>query len=608
MKIIYTWFIVLFLRALKGVIFVFKKINLNFFKRNKVKASEKLTLGELVWFGFNYTAGITFTAVFGTFIYGQVGANLGTHMIWIFLVEGLIAGTCAWAFARLSRVHPESNGAAYIYTRTNYGRFWGWLVAFIQYSTLPVIITAQVISMIRINFTDPNSFFYANWGVWTNLGLDLIGILIYALISGVLFLGMKAFKAFINISGYIKWVTTILLIIAVIVLFIMSGTDNYKNIIDHQSITASSFSQAFTSCFFFFLGFETYSTIGKNVQNPQKNMGRSIIIVMILTTFFYISIIVLMIGAMSTFFSDNPNLQIFELLGRKLNAQWFSIIGGLIMIICTISLKANSQMQNALYGGTILEPLAVEGYINPKFKDLNKDKIPYRAAILNLIIALVFAFIWLIIPDIVQIISDKAKGLTTPSTVIDFGTVTGEVSLILIIVYMCVITIALKLSWQKKLRHNKFEFIIWVSAFIFLAWQLVMWFVNLVNGFITAVNNLNAADPKIVADAVTSLASNIVQILYLIIIFAFAFIWYRVYYQPKLRIRLITKTQKKYDEEFSLHDDWPFVAKGLQSEIENYLERNVRIQGNKTNETYQFAKKVRKELLATEGDLREDKT
>jgi len=63
------------------------------------------------------------------------------------------------------------------------------------------------------------------------------------------------------------------------------------------------------------------------------------------------------------------------------------------MLICTISLKANSQMQNALYGGAILEPLAVEGYISPKYKDLNKDRIPYRAVILNLIVALVFSFV-----------------------------------------------------------------------------------------------------------------------------------------------------------------------------------------------------------------------
>lgn len=585
---------------------MFKNINWNFFKKPKTKSSDKLSLPEIVWFGFNYTAGISFTAVFATLLYGEVGTNLGTHMIWIFLIEGLIAGTCAWAFARLSQVHPASNGAAYIYTRSTYGRFWGWIVAFIQYSTLPVIITAQIISMIRINFTDPNSFLFANWGVWSNLGLDLIGILIYALISGVLFIGMKAFKIFVNISSYIKWITTLLLIIAVIALFIMSGTSNYENVIAHQKLNASSFSQAFTSCFFFFLGFETYSTIGKNVKEPQKNISRSIVIVMTLATLFYVLITILMIGAVSGYFTDNPNLQVFEILGKKLDAEWLGVIGVIIMLICTISLKANSQMQNALYGGAILEPLAVEGYIPPKFKDLNKDKIPYRAAKLNLVIALSFAFIWLIIPDLVQAISDTAKGVEKPSTVINFDKVTGEVSLILIIIYICVMTVALKLSFQKKIRHNKFEIFMWSAALLFLFWQLIMWFINLINGFILAVNDMNSQDAARNSAGLTLLVSNIVQILYLVIVFIFSIVWYSLYYLPKLRIRILNKTQKKYDQEFLLQDDWPFVAKTLQNEIENYLERNVILNGSKDNKNYQFAKKVRKELISSEDELKEE--
>lgn len=582
---------------------MFKKIKWNFFKKTGVK-SDKLSLPEIVWFGFNYTVGISFTAVFATLIYSQVGANLGTHMIWIFLIEGLIAGTCAWSFARLSRVHPGSNGAAYIYTRSTYGRFWGWMVAFIQYSTLPVIITAQIISMIRINFTN-SDFLHANWGVWSNLGLDLIGIVTYVLISGILFLGMKAFKAFVNISGYIKWITTFLLIIAVIALFIMSGTSNYKTIVENQNLTASSFSKAFTSCFFFFLGFETYSTIGKNVKNPQKNISRSIVIVLTLATLFYVLVTVLMIGAMSEFFNDNPNLQIFSILGKKLNAEWLGIIGVLIMLICTISLKANSQIQNALYGGAILEPLALEGYISPRYKELNKEKMPYRAARLNLVISVVFSFIWLIIPDLVQAITDSTKGVTKPSTVIDFGTMTSEVSLIMIVIYICVMTAALKLSWQKKLRHNKFEFVIWSLALIFLIWQLVMWFVNLVNGFITAVADMNANDAGRNSAGVTAIVSNSVQILYLVGMLVFAVVWYRCYYQPKLNVRLINKTQAKYDQEFALQDDWPFVAKNLQNEIENYLERNVLINGSKKNSNYEIAKQVRKELLASEGEWKE---
>jgi|GEM_PF-829818 len=128
------------------------------------------------------------------------------------------------------------------------------------------------------------------------------------------------------------------------------------------------------------------------------------------------------------------------------------------MLICTISLKANAGMQNALYSGGILEPLAVEGYLPDKFKDLNKDGIAYRASRLNLIITFIFALVFLVIPDLVQAITDTFNKVDKPSTVLNYGTITGEASFIMIIIYSFVISIALKLSWQKKLRHNKFEF------------------------------------------------------------------------------------------------------------------------------------------------------
>jgi len=592
---------------------------LKLFKKKAVKTNSKLTLPELVWFGFNYTVGIAFTAVFASLLYSQTGANLGTHMIWIFLVEGLIAGTCAWAFARLSRVHPGNNGAAYIYVRSSYGRFWGWMIALVQYATLPVIVTSQIVSMVRINFTNPTSFLYANWGAWSNLGLDLIGIVIYGLASCVLFLGIKAFKRFVNISGYIKWGTTALLMIAVIVLFIMAGTTNYQNVIDHQNLTLSSFSNAFSACFFFFLGFETYSTIGKNVRNPQKNISRSIVIVMAISTLFYVLVTVLMIGALVGTFNDNPNLQIFHILGDKMHAPWLGTIGVLIMLICTVSLKANAGMQNALYSGGILEPLAEEGYLPIRYKELNKDNIPYRATILNLIVTFAFAFTWLIIPDLIQAIIDTTKGINTPSQVIDYPTLTSESGRINIIIYVFVISIALKLSWQKKMRHNKFEVGIWSLTLLFLMWQLVMWFVELINGFFSSIQAMNANtfvfDPshskitnlaQLNAWGITQLTSNILQILYLIAIISFALIWYFKYYAPKLKARLANNTQTELDADFRVKDDWAFVAKNMQNEIENYLERNMRINDNKPNANHEFAKNVRKELLSSEGEWRED--
>lgn len=584
---------------------------LKLFKK-KVRTNHKLTLSELVWFGFNYTVGITFTANFAVLI-NKSSLNLGSHMIWIFLVEGLIAGTCAWAFSRLSRVHPGNNGAAYIYVRSSYGRFWGWLVSFLQYATLPVIVSSQIVSMIRINFTDPSSFLYANWGVWQHLGLDLIGILIYALASCVLFLGMAAFKKFVNISSYLKWATTFLLIIATIALFVMAGTSNWNMTTSHQQLTANNFSQAFAMCFFFFLGFETYSTIGKNVRNPEKNISRSLVIVMILSTIFYMVVTILMIGAVAGNFSDNPNLSIFKVLGDQAHAKWLGIIGILIMLICTISLKSNAGMQNALYSGAILEPLSVEGYIPAKYKELSKDNIPFKASKLNLIITFSSAFVWLILPDIIGLIVDTihpiydSAGKLVLSSIVNYGTLTAEAGIIMVIIYIFVLSIAIKLSFEKKLKKNIFEIMIWLIASLFLVWQFEEWLRSLINGLISG-SKIIAIGGVDASKGISEVISNILQLVYLIASITFALVWYFTYYKSVHNKRMATNPalQAALDKEFRVKDDWPFVAKNLQNEIENYLIRNVRINGDDKNANYMLAKNVRQELLMSEGEWRED--
>jgi len=42
---------------------------------------------------------------------------------------------------------------------------------------------------------------------------------------------------------------------------------------------------------------------------------------MFLATLFYVLVTFLMIGAVVGNFSDNPNLQVFDLLGKKFNAK-----------------------------------------------------------------------------------------------------------------------------------------------------------------------------------------------------------------------------------------------------------------------------------------------
>ncbi|GHU30814.1 hypothetical protein FACS1894166_01120 [Bacilli bacterium] len=69
------------------------------------------------------------------------------------MLIGLIAGICAFAFAKLSRYHKsDNNGGAYIFARNAFGRFVGFLMIFLNYIILPLVLSYQVMMVIKANF------------------------------------------------------------------------------------------------------------------------------------------------------------------------------------------------------------------------------------------------------------------------------------------------------------------------------------------------------------------------------------------------------------------------------------------------------------------------
>ncbi|WP_424526185.1 APC family permease [Spiroplasma endosymbiont of Glossina fuscipes fuscipes] len=412
-----------------------------------------------------------------------------------------------------------------------------------------------------------------------------------------LFLGMRLLKRYLNASSYIKWGSTGLLIIALIALFIINGTSAWdvNASSKYTTLNPTNFSIAFTSCFFFFLGFETYATIGKNVRNPERNIGRSIIWTMALAIIFYVIVTILMLGAIAGAFTNNPNLQIFRLLGNHVG-QWIYYAGVIIMLICTISLKAIAGMQNALYLGAILEPFAVEGLMPSKYQELNKDGIPFKASFLNLIITFIFVMIWLFIPDIIQ-------GVTGGNAVFSYAAITGEASLIMIIIYSFVIMVALKLGFTKKMRVKIWEMIAWSLVLVFLIWQFVQFFVDLGRSYHTAINQLNTDSSK----AIATIVSNTLEIAYIVGVIMFAVIWYYTYYWKKYQARLKTnpQLQEALYAPFTVTDDWNYVVKEIQTELDRYLVRNQKIYQSQDNSNYQDAKHVLQEAYQSEGDLQE---
>ncbi|QVK00452.1 APC family permease [Mycoplasma mycoides subsp. capri] len=524
---------------------------------------KKMSLKEFIWMGFNYTVGVGFIgnlAIFSNIIDSKGNINVqstGLHIFWIFGLLGFIASICALAFAKLSTIHKsDNNGGTYLYARTAFGRFTGLMVAFIQYVMLPFIIAYQIWGLLKtFLLTDLSGLDWGfdkipNLGNWSSLVLDVLGIIIYFAFALVIFGGMKWFKKMANYSSAVKWATSFVLILAGIVMAFMNGSSNYQmwNHSYNESIhglSFNAFSKAFVSCFFFFSGFESFATAGKNIKDPEKNLAKGIMITMLVSSIFYIVIMAIFFAAVNPKqgFSQNMTTGLWNMHPIS-QIKWLSVLGVVIMFISQIALRANTSVQNALYGGTMLQPMAVEGFISEKYNKLNKDNIPVKASLLNIYVILLVSFIWLIIPDIIY-------GFQKPGTKLIFNVaqLTEASSAIIISLYIISVLALIKTAILKYIKLRIWE---WISFSFALILLVVLFFYHYYALFDVIVKYANKNSNIELEDLIGA----IVELLFVIISLAFAIIWYFTYYNKKLKQRLSTtqgrKLQEQLDAEFVL--------------------------------------------------------
>lgn len=76
----------------------------------------------------------------------------------------------------------------------------------------------------------------------------------------------------------------------------------------------------------------------------------------------------------------------------------------IIMLTHNFLYKFQLSNENMFYGGTMLQPLAEEGYVPTKFQELNQTKgnIPIKAMKLNYVISVLVIVSFLVVPDLVD--------------------------------------------------------------------------------------------------------------------------------------------------------------------------------------------------------------
>jgi len=209
-------------------------------------------------------------------------ANIFTPLS--FLIAGLVVAFTAFVYAELSGRFPKSAGeAAYVSKAFNHSGLT-FLIGILIAAT-GIVSAATIIS----GFTGYFNIFF-------NIEPAYAETVLVMLLGLIAFWGISESVKIASLMTVIE-IVGLLLVIFVSLDDVSFSTLSTTNIDFSMSILAGIFAGAFLA-FYAFIGFEDMVNIAEEVVEPEKNMPRGIIIVLVVSTIFYLFVAVVAVFAM----------------------------------------------------------------------------------------------------------------------------------------------------------------------------------------------------------------------------------------------------------------------------------------------------------------------
>ncbi|MDQ6757952.1 MAG: amino acid permease [Bacteroidota bacterium] len=289
-----------------------------------------LTVKDLTFFGI--------AAVIGTGVFTAIGSasfHGGPAVILLFAFTAVACGFAAFCYAEFASTVPVS-GSAYTYSYVAFGEIFAWIIGWdllMEYAIgniavaiswsqyfvrvlagfhihVPVWMTMDYFSA-HSGFTDaakaliegktlssldPNSQnAYHAWNAAPSLGslkiiMNVPALLITALITYVVYIGIKESKKANNIFVIIK--------LAVIILVIIAGAfyvdpGNWSNFMPNGFTGVMS---GVSAVFFAYIGFDAISTTAEECKNPQRDLPKAMFYTLIICTVLYMVLVLVLTG------------------------------------------------------------------------------------------------------------------------------------------------------------------------------------------------------------------------------------------------------------------------------------------------------------------------
>ncbi len=297
-------------------------------------------------------------AVIGAGIFSGIGtaaSNGGPGVVFLFIFTAIACGFAALCYAEFASTVPVS-GSAYTYSYVAFGELIAWIIGWdllMEYA-IGNIAVAISWSDYFTNLMDKAGLHIPEWltmdyltakngfaagvadqaAAWTNapqifglrIIMDLPALLIVALITYVIFIGIKESRSLSNIMVIVK--------LAVIFFVIVLGA-YYVNPTNWSPFTPTGFSgimKGVSAVFFAYIGFDAISTTAEECKNPQRDLPRGMIYSLIICTVIYVALALVLTGMV-----PYTQLNVGDPMAMVFDAHGMKFISGVVAVSAIIA-------------------------------------------------------------------------------------------------------------------------------------------------------------------------------------------------------------------------------------------------------------------------------
>ena len=309
-----------------------------------------LGVRDLTFFGI--------AAIIGAGIFSGIGsaaANGGPGIVFLYGFTAIACGFAALCYAEFASTVPVS-GSAYTYSYVAFGEIFAWIIGWdllMEYAigNIAVAISwsdyfTNLMSKAGMHIPDWLTMDYMTakkgfaGGVadqaaaWTDapqifglrIIMDLPALLIVALITYIVFRGIKESRSASNLMVIIK--------LCVIFFVIVLGA-YYVNPDNWSPFTPTGFGgimKGVSAVFFAYIGFDAISTTAEECKNPQRDLPRGMIYSLIICTVVYISLALVLTGMV-----HYTKLNVGDPLAMVFDAHGMKFISGIVAVSAIIA-------------------------------------------------------------------------------------------------------------------------------------------------------------------------------------------------------------------------------------------------------------------------------